>query len=121
MCKTFDASADGYGRGEAVNAIYVKRLSDALRDGDNVRAVIRSTSVNDDGRTNGMLTPSPIAQEKLIRQAYRRAGIADLSKTAMVECHGTGTTVGDRNEARAVANCFGDKGMIITSVSVTFR
>lgn len=118
-CKSFDAKADGYARGEAVNAIYVKRLSDALKDGDNIRAVIRGTSVNDDGRTNGMLIPSSVAQEALIRRAYKQAGINDLSKTAMVECHGTGTKVGDPLEVRAVANCFGADGMIITSVSVS--
>jgi acyl transferase domain-containing protein len=115
-CKTFDASADGYGRGEAVNAIYIKRLSRALQDGDPVRAVIRGTGVNCDGRTHGMLTPSPVAQEALIRRVYRRAGISDLSKTAIVECHGTGTAVGDRIETTAVAKCFGDHGITITSV-----
>lgn len=116
QCKSFDASADGYGRGEAVNAIYIKRLSDALRDGDNVRAVIRGSSVNDDGRTAGMLTPSPVAQEKLIRRAYQQAGIRDLSRTGFVECHGTGTKVGDPLEVKAVAKCFGTDGVIITSV-----
>ncbi|KAK1621893.1 polyketide synthase [Colletotrichum phormii] len=115
-CKTFDASADGYGRGEAVNAIYVKKLSQALRDGDTVRAVIRGTGVNCDGRTHGMLTPSPTAQEALIRHVYEQAGISDLSETAVVECHGTGTAVGDRIETAAVAKCFGKDGVTITSV-----
>ncbi|RFU80508.1 polyketide synthase [Trichoderma arundinaceum] len=116
VCRSFDAAADGYGRGEAVNAIYVKKLSKALEDGDSIRAIIRGTSVNTDGRTNGMLTPSPTAQAALIRSAYAQAGIRDLSKTAIVECHGTGTSVGDPLETSAVAQCFGDKGMIITSV-----
>ncbi|KAL7918585.1 polyketide synthase [Trichoderma austrokoningii] len=115
-CKSFDSAADGYGRGEAVNAIYVKKLSQALKDGDEIRAVIRGTSVNTDGRTNGMLTPSPVVQEALIRQAYRQAGIEDLSETAFFECHGTGTPVGDPIETTAVANCFGEKGIHITSV-----
>jgi acyl transferase domain-containing protein len=115
-CKTFDASADGYGRGEAVNMIFVKKLSQAIRDGDPIRAVIRGTSVNCDGRTNGMITPSPTAQEALIRRTYEVAGISNLSETAVVECHGTGTAVGDPLETTAVARCFGDKGVIITSV-----
>jgi len=119
ICKTFDATADGYGRGEAVNAIYIKRLSQAIEDGDSIRAIIRGTSVNCDGRTQAMLTPSPTAQEALIRRAYEQAGIQDMSRTAMVECHGTGTSVGDPLEATAVANCFGDKGIYITSVSRT--
>ncbi|PON24523.1 KR domain-containing protein [Trichoderma gamsii] len=116
VCKTFDSAADGYGRGEAVNAVYIKKLSQALKDGDEIRAVIRGTSVNTDGRTNGMLTPSPVVQEALIRQAYRQAGIEDLSATAFFECHGTGTPVGDPIETTAVANCFGEKGIHITSV-----
>ncbi|KAL7940024.1 polyketide synthase [Trichoderma barbatum] len=116
ICKTFDLAADGYGRGEAVNAVYIKKLSQALKDGDEIRAIIRGTSVNTDGRTNGMLTPSPVVQEALIRQAYRQAGIEDLSATAFFECHGTGTPVGDPIETTAVANCFGEKGIHITSV-----
>lgn len=116
VCKTFDSAADGYGRGEAVNAVYIKKLSQALKDGDEIRAIIRGTSVNTDGRTNGMLTPSPVVQEALIRQAYRQAGIEDLSATAFFECHGTGTPVGDPIETTAVASCFGEKGIHITSV-----
>ncbi|KAI9150039.1 LOW QUALITY PROTEIN: Highly reducing polyketide synthase lcsB [Paramyrothecium foliicola] len=116
ISKTFDVSADGYGRGEAVNAVYIRRLSQAIQDGDQIRAIIRGTSVNSDGRTNGMLTPSTNAQEALIRQTYQQAGIRDLSETAFVECHGTGTPVGDPLETTAVANAFGDKGMLITSV-----
>ncbi|KAK5996188.1 Highly reducing polyketide synthase lcsB [Cladobotryum mycophilum] len=116
ICKTFDAAADGYGRGEAINAVYIKTLSQALHDGDSIRAVIRATSVNCDGRTQGIATPSPEAQEALIRRTYQLAGIRDLSETAIVECHGTGTQVGDPRETLAVGKCFGDKGVIITSV-----
>ncbi|KAJ5106839.1 hypothetical protein N7456_003514 [Penicillium angulare] len=115
-CKSFDAAADGYARGEAVSAIYIKKLSQALADGDPIRSVIRGTSVNTDGRTQGMLTPSSISQEALIRRAYEVAGISDLCQTAIVECHGTGTSAGDPLEAAAVAKCFGEKGVIITSV-----
>lgn len=92
-CKSFDASADGYARGEAVSALYIKKLSDALRDGDPIRAVIRSTCVNNDGKTVGLTNPSTEAHETLIRRGHELAGIRDLSKTAMIECHGTGTKV----------------------------
>ena len=115
-CKTFDAGADGYARGEAINMIYIKRFKDAVRDGNNIRAVIRSTAVNSNGGNRSMQIPDKNAQAALIREAYRHAGISDLSETAMVECHGTGTAVGDPIETAAVANCFGDKGMVITSV-----
>jgi acyl transferase domain-containing protein len=117
QCRTFDASADGYARGEAVNMILIKRLSNAIRDNDPIRAIIRGTCVSTDGQTQGMLTPSPTAQAALIRRTYAIAGIADLSETAIVETHGTGTPVGDPIETQAVAECFGDRGVIITSVS----
>lgn len=116
QCRSFDAAADGYARGEAVNMVLVKRLSHALRDNDPIRAIIRGTGVNIDGKTNGMLTPSPTAQAALIRHTYKAAGIKDLSQTAIVECHGTGTPVGDPIETEAIAQCFGDKGVVITSV-----
>ena len=93
-CKSFDVSADGYARGEAVSAIYVKKLSSAIRDRDPVRAIIKSTCLGSDAKTPGLTVPNPEAHESLIRKAYRLAGITDLSKTAMVECHGTGTVVG---------------------------
>jgi acyl transferase domain-containing protein len=92
-CKTFDANADGYARGEGVSALYLKKLSDAVRDGDPIRAVIRSTSVNSDGKTPGLTMPSTEGHEALMRRAYEVAGIFDHSKTAMIECHGTGTKV----------------------------
>ncbi|KAL8697114.1 MAG: hypothetical protein Q9224_002464, partial [Gallowayella concinna] len=115
-CKSFDANADGYARGEAVSALYVKKLSDALRDGDPIRAVISSTCVNNDGKTVGLSTPSTEAHEALIRRGHKLAGFTDFSKTAMVECHGTGTRIGDPIETRAVANVFGEHGIYIGSV-----
>ena len=115
ISRTFDASADGYGRGEAVNAILIKRLDDAMRDGDPIRAVIRSTMVNCDGRTPGITTPSADAQERLIRDAYRKAFINDISQTAFVECHGTGTLAGDPIECAAIAKVF-PEGVYIGSV-----
>ncbi|KOS17128.1 Lovastatin nonaketide synthase [Escovopsis weberi] len=116
QCRTFDASADGYARGEAVNMILIKKLSLALRDNDPIRAIIRGAAVNTDGRTKGMTIPCPVAQAALIRKTYALAGIQDISKTAIVECHGTGTPIGDPIEAKAVADCFGDKGIVMTSV-----
>ncbi|KAI1776601.1 fatty acid synthase S-acetyltransferase [Hypoxylon cercidicola] len=115
-CKTFSADANGYARGEAVTAIYVKPLSDAIRDGNPVRAVIRATSHNVDGKTPGMSQPSTDAQEALMRRAYKVAGITDFSQTAMVECHGTGTPTGDPIEVKAVARVFGESGVYIGSV-----
>lgn len=115
-CKTFDAKADGYARGEAINAVYIKKLSDAIRDGDPIRAIIRGTSINCDGKTMGMANPSPEGHESMIRRAYQVAQLSDLSKTAFVECHGTGTAVGDPLELEAVAKVFGRNGTFIGSV-----
>lgn len=92
-CKTFDAEADGYARGEGVSAIYVKKLSDAIRDGDPIRSVVRSTAINAGGRAPTLVSPSTPAHEALIRRGHEKAGITDFSRTAMIECHGTGTAV----------------------------
>ncbi|KAF4778870.1 beta-ketoacyl synthase domain-containing protein [Colletotrichum scovillei] len=115
-CKSFDAEADGFARGEGVSAIYIKKVSDAVRDGDPIRAVIRSTCTAGNGRTPGLTTPNPEIHERLMRRGHKMAGITDLSKTAMVECHGTGTFVGDPLEVSAVANIWGDHGIYIGSV-----
>ncbi|KAL4863553.1 hypothetical protein BDV12DRAFT_206394 [Aspergillus spectabilis] len=112
-CRSFDAHADGYARGEAVNAIHIKRLSSALRDGDPIRAVIRSVCINSDGQRSPLFIPSPESHELLIRRSHQLAGITDLSQTAMIECHGTGTMVGDTLEGRAVDNVFGELGGIL--------
>ncbi|KAJ5415221.1 hypothetical protein N7465_003916 [Penicillium sp. CMV-2018d] len=115
-CKVFDASADGYSRGEAVNAIFVKPLDQAIADGDNIRAIIRGTSANYDGRSAKIFAPDVKSQEQLIRDAYSRAQIRDISQTAFVECHGTGTQVGDLVETTAIARAFEGKGVFIGSV-----
>ncbi|KAH8889179.1 hypothetical protein GQ53DRAFT_870139 [Thozetella sp. PMI_491] len=110
-CKTFSADADGYARGEAISAIYVKPFSSAVRDGNPIRSLIRATATNSDGKSpGGISAPNERAQEVLIRRAYRVAGIADYSETAFVECHGTGTPVGDPVETRAVGRVFGPSG-----------
>ncbi|OJD31005.1 lovastatin nonaketide synthase [Diplodia corticola] len=108
-CHTFDASADGYGRAEGVGALYIKRLSDAIRDGDPVRGVIRSSAVNTNGKVPGMgiTHPSVKGQELVVRAAYERARL-NPNNTAYLECHGTGTPVGDPIEVRAVSNAMND-------------
>ncbi|GAB1201010.1 hypothetical protein APSETT444_010394 [Aspergillus pseudonomiae] len=118
LCRTFDAAADGYGRGEAINAVFVKPLDDALANADPIRAIIRSTAVNCDGKTPSITTPDPKAQERLIRRAYKKAHIEgdDILKTAFFECHGTGTIAGDTAETTGVANIFGEKGIYIGAV-----
>ena len=117
ISRSFDASANGYGRGEGINAVMIKTLADAIRDGDPIRAVIRATATNCDGKTAGISMPNPEAHESMIRRAYEVAGIQDFSQTAFVECHATGTSVGDPLEARAVAQVFGSsRGVYIGSI-----
>ncbi|KAL2065354.1 hypothetical protein VTL71DRAFT_3024 [Oculimacula yallundae] len=113
--KTFDASADGYARGEGVTALYIKRLDHAIRDGNPIRAVIRASATNADGKTPGFAMPSPEAHEAAIRQAYAAADL-DMGQTAMIEAHGTGTVVGDPLEVKAIAKCFGEKGIYLGAV-----
>lgn len=102
----FDARGAGYGRGEGVTAVVLKRLDDALEAGDNVRAVIRSTAVNQDGKTKGITLPSHKVQEALQRKAYRLAGL-DPCTVQYIEAHGTGTTAGDLAELQGIAQVFG--------------
>ncbi|GAP88125.1 putative polyketide synthase [Rosellinia necatrix] len=109
--RSFDADADGYARAEAVSMIYVKRLDDALRDGNPIRAIIRSTASNCDGKTPGLTKPSREAHETLIRASYAAAGLEnELHRTGFFECHATGTSSGDPEEAKAVADVFGQGG-----------
>ncbi|KAJ5379544.1 Fum1p [Penicillium cosmopolitanum] len=116
MCRTFDEKADGYGRGEAINAILIKPLDEAIRNNDPIRAVIRATSTNCDGKTSSITTPGSLSQERLIRKAYKKAHIDNISQTAFFECHGTGTTIGDTAEASVVAKLFGTDGTLLGSV-----
>lgn len=105
-CYSWDDRASGYGRGEGVGALVLKRLDDALKDGDFIHAVIRETAVNQDGKTTTISSPSMEAQQKLIEECYRRAGL-DLAETSYVEAHMTGTLAGDPVEAEALARTFG--------------
>ena len=105
-CATFDAGANGYVRGEGCGILVLKRLSEAVADGDRIWAVIRSTAVNQDGATPGLTVPSQEAQERCIGDALLRAGL-EPSDVDYVEAHGTGTEVGDPIEARATAAAYG--------------
>ncbi|KAK8098521.1 KR domain-containing protein [Apiospora kogelbergensis] len=104
---SFDAKANGYARGEGFGFVLLKPLDAALRDGDIVRAVIRATGANQDGRTPSITQPSQQAQLDLLRDTYRVAGL-DVADTDYVEAHGTGTPVGDPIEAAAVGQAFRD-------------
>ncbi|MDR3636765.1 MAG: beta-ketoacyl synthase N-terminal-like domain-containing protein, partial [Isosphaeraceae bacterium] len=106
-CRAFDARASGFVRSEGAGMVVLKPLSRALADNDRIYAVIRGTALNQDGRTAGMTVPSELAQEALIRQACRSAGIAP-AQVQYVEAHGTGTPVGDPIEARALGRALGD-------------
>ena len=104
-CYAFDSRASGYGRGEGVASIVIKRLKDARAAGDPIRAVIRESLINQDGKTETITTPSLEAQESLVRGCCRKAGI-DPRETQYFEAHGTGTQAGDTVEARAIGTVF---------------
>ncbi|KAK2767436.1 Type I Iterative PKS [Arachnomyces sp. PD_36] len=107
--RMWDAGADGYARGEGVASVFMKRLSDAVRDGDPIECIIRETMTNQDGRTMGITMPSSTAQAKLIRSTYAKAGLS-LERfedhCQYFEAHGTGTQAGDPQEAAAIAEAF---------------
>ncbi|PKW14312.1 6-methylsalicylic acid synthase [Saccharopolyspora spinosa] len=113
--KTFTADANGYGRGEGCGVVVVKRLADALADGDHVWAVVRGGAVRQDGRTDGIMAPSGVAQEHLMRSAYTDAGV-DPREVGYVEAHGTGTRVGDPIELGAIAAVLGEGGCLVGAV-----
>jgi acyl transferase domain-containing protein len=102
---TFDARGNGYGRGEGVGMIMLKRLDDAMRDGDNIRAIIRSSGVNQDGRTNGITLPNHLAQERLARTVFHDLAFTP-TEVQYAEAHGTGTKAGDAAEMLAIRNVF---------------
>ena len=105
-CHAFDAAADGFVRGEGCGVAVLKRLSDALRDGDEVLAVVRGSAVNQDGRSNGLMAPNPAAQAAVLRAACADADV-EPSDIDYVEAHGTGTLLGDPIEARALGAVYG--------------
>ena len=104
--RSFDADANGYGRGEGCGVVILKRLDDAIRDGNTIRAVIRGSGVNSDGWTQGVTMPSLDAQSALIKYVYESSGL-DYGLTQYVEAHGTGTKVGDPIETSAIYRTIG--------------
>jgi acyl transferase domain-containing protein len=104
-CYSFDSRANGYARGEGFGIVVLKPLCSAVADGDTIRAIIRSTGSNQDGRTPGITQPSGESQEALIRATYKKAGL-DLNLTRYFEAHGTGTLLGDPTECAAMASVF---------------
>ena len=100
-CFSFDSRGSGYGRGEGIASIFIKPLKDALADGDPIRAVIRNTFVNQDGKTPGLTMPSCEAQVSMMNAAYAQARL-DPVDTGYVEAHGPGTKVGDPIEIEAI-------------------
>ena len=107
-CKSFDARANGYVRAEGCGIIVLKRVSDALSAGDPILAVIRGSAVNQDGRSSGLTVPNGPAQQMVIRDALKNAGLQP-SQVSFIEAHGTGTSLGDPIEADALGTVFGDR------------
>lgn len=108
-CRMWDADADGYVRCEGVASLLLKRLSDAIADGDHIEFVIREVGVKQDGRTKGITMPSALAQANLIRESYAKAGLNPHKvedRCQYFEAHGTGTPVGDPQEAEALQSAF---------------
>ncbi|MBG1266945.1 type I polyketide synthase [Nostoc sp. WHI] len=106
-CKTFDASANGYGRGEGCGVVVLKRLSDAVANGDRILALIRGSAVNHDGQSSGLTVPNKQAQQALIYQALANAKV-EPSQISYVEVHGTGTFLGDPIEISALGSVLGE-------------
>ncbi|MBO3459428.1 type I polyketide synthase [Aetokthonos hydrillicola CCALA 1050] len=119
-CKTFDASANGYGQGEGCGVVVLKRLSDAVADGDLISAVIRGSAVNHDGPSSGVTVPNRMAQKQVIQEALTNAKL-EPHQISYVEAHGTGTSLGDPIEIEAIAAVYGknrsvDQPLIVGSV-----
>ncbi|GIF78216.1 type I polyketide synthase [Asanoa siamensis] len=116
-CRAFDTHADGFVRSEGAGAVVLKRLGDALRDGDRILAVVRGSAVNQDGRSDGLSAPSAEAQEACYRAALVRAGL-DASQVGYVEAHGTGTRLGDPTELTSLTRVYGGQGRAVAIGSV---
>ena len=116
-CKTFDAAADGYGRGEGCGMLVLKRFSDAVSAGDNILALIRGSAINHDGPSSGLTVPNGPAQEALIRQALANAKV-EPHQVSYIEAHGTGTSLGDPIEVRALGRLFANRSQPLMIGSV---
>ncbi|MGB8703344.1 MAG: acyltransferase domain-containing protein, partial [Thermosynechococcaceae cyanobacterium] len=124
ICKTFDAEADGYVRGEGCGIIVLKRLSEALADGDRIHAIIRGSAANHDGRSNGLTAPNGLAQAAVIQQALANSQV-EPSHIQYIEAHGTATSLGDPIEVSALGKVFkssksADHPLMIGSVKTNF-
>ncbi|MEL6930448.1 MAG: beta-ketoacyl synthase N-terminal-like domain-containing protein, partial [Cyanobacteria bacterium J06600_6] len=104
-CKTFDAAADGFSRGEGCGMIVLKRLTDAEKDGDRILAVIKGSAVNQDGRSSGLTVPNGVSQQTVIRHALANSGVK-AQEISYIEAHGTGTSLGDPIEITALGEVF---------------
>ncbi len=107
-CKTFDAAADGYVRGEGCGVVILKRLADAQRDGDRILAVIKGTAINQDGHSNGLTAPNGLSQQAVIRQALANANVSP-AEISYIESHGTGTSLGDPIEVNSLKAVLGQE------------
>jgi natural product biosynthesis luciferase-like monooxygenase protein len=107
-CRTFDSAADGYTRGEGCGVVVLKRLSAALAEGDRILGLVRGSAVNQDGRSNGLTAPNGAAQRGLFRDALAAAGVAAVD-VGYIECHGTGTPLGDPIEVGSILDVFGQR------------
>ncbi|HKF49642.1 MAG TPA: SDR family NAD(P)-dependent oxidoreductase [Terracidiphilus sp.] len=116
-CKTFDASANGYVKGEGCGVVVLRRLADAVRDGDRIVALIRGSAVNHDGASSGITVPNQSAQEQVIRSALERSGVAPL-QVSYVEAHGTGTALGDPIETEALGAVYGEGREFADSLAI---
>lgn len=116
-CKTFDASADGYGQAEGCGMVVLKRLSDAIADGDHILAVIRGSAMNHDGPSSSLTVPNEAAQERVIQDALQNAQVKP-EEVGYIEAHGTGTVIGDPIEINALHAVFGQRrdNLIVGSV-----
>lgn len=108
QCKAFDADANGYARGEGCGVVLLKRLSDALRDKDNILAVIKASAVNNDGKSVGLVVPNGKSQEEVMLKALKQSQLAS-DEITYIEAHGTGTPLGDPIEAHAINQVYGVK------------
>lgn len=123
-CKTFDSSADGYGQGEGCGMVVLKRLSDAITDGDTILAVIRGSAINHDGPSSGLTVPNKMAQKEVIQQALQNARV-EPNQVSYVEAHGTGTSLGDPIELESLAAVYGknrphNQPLVVGSVKTNF-